>query len=58
MILNGSEASGPLTNGRALKMYSLTLYKIFLGQKGGSREPSLPAYRPAKNNHLLCELLF
>ena len=40
MILNSSETSGPLSNGRILKMCSLEVYiKSFGGQKGGSLEP-------------------
>ena len=45
IILNGSEASGPLTNPRALKMYSWAVYKTFWGQKGVQANPlelSLP----------------
>ena len=49
MILNSSETSGPLSNGRILKMCSLEVYiKSFGGQKGGSLEPprTPPAYVP------------
>ena len=49
VILNSSETSGPLLNGRILKMYSLEVYiKSFGGQKGGSLEPprTPPAYGP------------
>ena len=48
-ILNNSETSGPLLNGRILKMYSLEVYiKPFGGQNGGSSEPprTSPAYGP------------
>ena len=39
VILNSSETSGPLSNGRALKMYSQAVYlKSFGRQKGGSSE--------------------
>ena len=46
MVLNSSETSRPLSNGRIrLKLCSLEVYiKSFGGQKGGSLEP--PAYRP------------
>ena len=40
VILNSSETSGPLSNGRIL---CLEVYiKSFEGQKGGSLEPPLP----------------
>ena len=40
VILISSETSGPLTNGRVLKMCSLEVYiKSSGGQKGGSLEP-------------------
>ena len=40
VILNGNEVSGPITSGRALKMYSWALYKIFRDQKGGFERTS------------------
>ena len=49
VILNNSETSGPLLNGRIHKMYSLKVYiKSFGGQNGGSSNPprTSPAYRP------------
>ena len=49
VILNSSETSGPLSNGRILKMCSLEVYiKSFGSQKGGSLEPprTPPAYGP------------
>ena len=49
VILNSSETSGPLSNGRILKMYSLEVYiTSFGGQKGGSSKPprTPPAYGP------------
>ena len=52
VILNNSETSGPLLNGRVLKMYSLEVYiKSFGGEKGGSSEPprTPPAYGPDYN---------
>ena len=40
MILNSSETSGPLSNGRILEMCSLEVYvKSFVGHKVGSLEP-------------------
>ena len=46
VILNNSETSGPLVNGRALKMYSLEVYiKSFGGERGvraNPLEPPLP----------------
>ena len=40
VIRNNSETSGPLLNGRILKMYTLEVYiKSFGGEKGGSSEP-------------------
>ena len=55
MIFNNSETSGPLLNGRILKMYSLEVYiKSFGGEKGGSSEPprTPPAYGPAQYVHI------
>ena len=49
MILNSSETSGPFSNGRILKMYSLEVHvKPFGGQKGGLSElpRTPPTYRP------------
>ena len=60
MILNSSETSGPLSNGRVLKMCSLEVYiKSFGGQKGGSLEPprTPPAYGPGLSMHLTLLLL-
>ena len=54
VILNSSETSGPLSNGRVLKMCSLEVYiKSFGGQKGGSLEPpqTPPAYGPDTSHH-------
>ena len=52
MILNSSETSGPLSNGRVLKTCSLEVYikSCFGEQKGGSLEPprTPPAYGPDK----------
>ena len=46
VILNGSKTSGPLTSGKALKMYSWEVYKMFWGQKGGLSKPlDPPAFR-------------
>ena len=43
VILNSIEASGSISNGRALKMYSEAVHiKSFGGQKGGTS----PAYGP------------
>ena len=39
LIINASEASGPLTDGRALKMDIWWHIKYFVAQKGGSRNP-------------------
>ena len=47
---NSNETSGPLSNGRILKLCSLEVYiKSFGGQKGGSLEPPRipPAYGPS-----------
>ena len=49
VILSSSETSGPLSNGRMLKICSLEVYiKSFGAQKGGSLEPprTPPAYGP------------
>ena len=49
VVLNSSETSGPLSNGRILKLCSLEVYiKSFGGQIGGfARTPSSPpAYGP------------
>ena len=47
VILNSIEATGAISNGRALKMYSYAVHtKSFGGQKGGRAnpfEPLLPA---------------
>ena len=49
VILNGSEASGPLTSGRALKMYSWAVIKSFEAKEGFERTTRTPppqAYEP------------
>ena len=56
VILNSSETSGPLSNGRVLKMCGLEVYiKSFGGQKGGSLEP--PRTPPLPTG-LTCQIQF